>query len=307
MRKLLIIVLMAALLLSGCQSKLGGAERKPLSEADRAEFLDSLGGQGADTDIYNEAGIIINSSHRIEISSWKLNTLAQAYEQQNDTGYILSVEDLDSGGVYRLSHRVTTEDFRFDARLSGDESSMVLELELVDDCAVIIVPRGCILNGVLKDTMLFRGSEPSKGKFVISAQMSDFDALSIFGLSMESVSSIAWLLSAINTETQEMRDFLFAASFSTAQEWSGIQVSENFSADSGIIMWTTAINDAVYLCTFNGSEEKISSDITVAGEGSFISDIYTLEVSSGECAYMLLGYDVSNIKVFLQDMLIFTE
>jgi hypothetical protein len=160
----------------------------------------------------------------------------------------------------------------------------------------------------VRNTTLFRGSEQEVGHFVITANTTDLDSLKFFGLRPENISSIAWLLAVIDPETDEIRDFMLAASFPVTEEWAGIPVGTDFSASSGILMWVARQDDAAYLCTFNGSETLIQSDVTVSVDsGSLISDSYTLNVSSGECSYFLLGYNLSGVEVRLDDTVLHSE
>lgn len=307
----LVLLVGFMMVLAGCRQAevpLGSAERKPMSEEGRVEFLDQLGRKELGTeDIYNADGIIINAERYLEVSNWKLNLLAKAYKEQSDVEYITDTYELEGKDEYWMAHHVTTEDFQCDVLLSGNDDSMKLELQLDNVGEYIIVPRGCIINGVLKNTSLFKGSESEKGHFVIKAKMSDFESLNLFGITMENISSIAWLLTAINTETKEMREFLLASSFPVTKEWEGLQIANTFSVADGLIMWVAREGTAAYLCTFNGIESKISSEINVNALGSLISDTYQLDVNSGECVYIFLGYGVAEVEVLLGETLLHKE
>lgn len=300
--KIFPLFLSATILLSSCSSgdtpKLGGASRITSTAA-----LDLVG----EPDLASSDGVIINSSHCIELTAVKLNALSAAYAKQLDDEYITAAEHLSDSEDYWMADRVTTENYQFDVRLTGDDSTMTLDIRLLSEQDIVIAPSACIINGVVKDLTLFKGSEPEKGHFVIKANMSDFERLSLFNITMENISSIAWVLSEIGTSTKAIRSFLLASSFPVSETWGGLPVSENYSIDSGIVMWIARDNDAAYLCTFNGSEEKISKDVTVSGEGGLISDMLNLDVASGECAYNLLGYELSDVRISLNNDILFAE
>ncbi|GHU95990.1 hypothetical protein FACS1894208_09820 [Clostridia bacterium] len=309
MRKLWTLFVAALFTLSACSSGAVITSREPLTDDQRSDLYSRLDTESGKT-LYSENGVVVAASRAIVVDSWKLSLLAEAYENQNDLTYVTDTAELsseDSDDFYMAS-LVTTEDCQFEFRLTGDDGTITLDIRTEAGAGVLIVPRGCVLNGVVKDTTLFKGSEPDAGHFVITAQNTGFDRLALFGLSMENISSMAWLLTSINTETRESRDFMLAASFPVSEEWAGVTVAPQFSAASGVIMWIARQEDATYLCVFNGSESLISTDVHVSvASGSLISDIYTLNVSSGECAYVPLGYELTGVEVRKDDELLHRE
>lgn len=319
MRRYIAILLVVILMfLSGCASasstKFKVTPRQYLTAEERTEFLtelqESSGVVEDNAILYSEDGIIITSNHKLEVESWKLYELAQAYEKQNKLDYVISSEDLPKESEDWMHSVVTTKDFRCIVRLYGDDESMTLDVKLDDEYAgkYILAPQSCIINGVLKEKTLFRASESEAGHFLITARMEDFKGLEMFGLTMENISSLAWYLGAINTETKQLESFLLAAAFPDDYTWDGLQVAESYSADGGIVMWVKRDGDSAYLCTFNGTTTKIESEIKVtAAAGDLISDTFTLEVCSGEFVYQKIGFNVAGVTVYKGDTLIFSE
>lgn len=308
----IVLTLILATVLSGCSSpKLGGSERKPLSDEEKIALYEEIQeGVRAEKAQYSEDGIRVTSDYRIEVETWKLNKLAEAYSAQNPFDYIKRTEELEGEEGDWMAGIVETEDFTSTVRLYGDDEEMTLEIQLDEESAgkFVIAPESCIINGVVKVKTLFRASEPEKGHFLITAKMEDFDELGKFGLNMGNISSVAWYLGAIDIENNKMESMLIASAFPDDYSWEGLVVSENYSAASGIIMWVLHDEDYSYLCVFNGSEMKIESDIEVsAGSGQLISDAFKIDVNSGEFVYQQIGFNLADIAITSGDSLLLKE
>jgi len=314
------LIVLIILVLSGCSTspKLGSAPRETLSDEELQEYLNSKqdGDQKysfhrtPDSVWYNEDGVIVTSEGILEVETWKLHELSQSYEEQHPFDYVLDSEELEKQRFDWMTSKLTTKDFTSVVRLYGDADTMTLDIQLDEEYVgkFIIAPQSCIINGVLKNKTLFRVTESEAGHFLITANMVDFNELAMFGLNVDNISSLAWYLTAINTETRQMNSFLIATAFPDDYTWGGLQVSENFSAASGIVMWVLRSDSYTYLCTFNGSTTKIESDITVkATSGDLISDSFKLDVSSGELSYMQIGFDLEGITVTSGDTLLHSE
>lgn len=308
----IVLTLILATVLSGCSSpKLGGSERKPLSDEEKIALYEEIQeGVRAEKAQYSEDGIRVTSDYRIEVETWKLNKLAEAYSAQNPFDYIKKTEELEGEEGDWMAGKVETKDFTSTVRLYGDDEEMTLEIQLDEESAgkFVIAPESCIINGVVKVKTLFRASEPEKGHFLITAKMEDFDELGKFGLNMGNISSVAWYLGAIDVENNKMESMLIASAFPDDYSWEGLVVSENYSAASGIIMWVLHDEDYSYLCVFNGSEMKIESDIEVsAGSGQLISDAFKIDVNSGEFVYQQIGFNLADIAITSGDSLLLKE
>jgi hypothetical protein len=296
-----------ALVIFGCQPKVTGAPRETLAPSERDELYQQFAVESGEA-LYSGDGVTVTAEYGIEVASWKLSLLADAYMEQSQMADILSVVDLTEDTEYYLAQLVTMENLQFEFRLSGDEDAITVDIRVPPDAGVLIVPRGCVINGVVRDVTLFHGSEPEPGRFLITAKTDDLDKLAFFDLRSDNISSIAWLLTIIEQDEQTMRDFMLAASFSVASAWGGVTVDDSFSAEAGMIMWVARQDDAAYLCFFNGSEEMIATDINVTAlSGSLISDTYTIKALSGECTYILLGYNLAGIAVRLDDAVLYSE
>lgn len=307
-----ILTLILAIVLSGCSSsKLGGADRKSMTDEERLALFEEIQKSNkSEKARYSEDGIVVTSDYRLEVETWKLNKLAEAYSAQNPFDYIKRTEEIEGEEGDWMAGRVETADFTSTVRLYGDDDVMTLEIQLDEDSAgkYIIAPEAVIINGVVKVKTLFRASEPEKGRFLITAKMKDFDELGKFGLNMSNISSVAWYLGAIDIKNNKMESMLIASAFPDDYSWEGLVVSENFSAASGIVMWVLHDEDYSYLCVFNGSELKIESDIEVSvGSGQLISDTFVISVNSGEFTYQQLGFNLTDVVIKSGESLLLKE
>lgn len=310
---LLVALLLGTSVLSGCisSSRLGSAKRQTMSEDARVAYINQLqkGDKGSGAALYSEDGISIASDRKLVVESWKLNQLSKDYAAQNSLDYVTKSENLPKQAGDWMSSNVTTKDFTSTVRVYGDDKTMTLDIKLNDNVGkYVLAPQSCIVNGVLKDKTLFKAKETEKGHFLITAQMSDFTRLEQFGLTMGNISSLAWYLTAINTETNKMESFLLASSFPDDHTWNGLQVADKYEAKSGIVMWIMRRGDSAYLCTFNGSSKKLGSEVKVtASKGNLISDTFMLDVSSGEFTYQQLGFNVADVTVKKGDAVLLRE
>lgn len=310
---LFIILVLLTVVLSGCVSspKLGGAERKPLTDEERqALYEEIVKGSNPDKPLYSEEGVRVTSDYRIEVETWKLNKLAEAYSAQNPFDYLKNVEEIKGEAGDWMASKIETEDFTATVRLYGDDDTMTLEIVLDEESAgkYVLAPQAGIINGIVKVKSLFKASEPETGKFLITADMKNFDELSKFGLNMGNISSVAWYLGAIDIETKELNSFLVASAFPDDYSWQGLTVSKNYGAAQGIIMWVHHEDDYDYLCVFNGSELKINTEVQVsAGSGQLIGETFKVDVSSGEFIYQQIGFNLKDIVVKSGDNLLIKE
>ena len=308
---ILALILLLTLVLSGCSSpKLGGAERKPLTDEEKQALYEEIVRGNSDKPVYSEDGVRITSDYRIEVETWKLNKLAEAYSSQNPFTYLKKVEKIEENEGDWMASKIITEDFTATVRLYGDDDIMTLEIALDEDSAgkYVLAPEACIINGIVKVKTLFKASEPEKGKFLITANMKDFNELGKFGLTMGNISSVAWYMGVIDLETKELNSFLIASAFPDDYSWQGLTVSKNFAAAQGLIMWVLHDADYSYLCVFNGSELKINTEVEVtAGTGQLIGDKFKVDVNSGEFTYQQLGFNLTDVVVKSGDNILLKE
>ena len=154
--------------------------------------------------MYFEDGVRITSDYRIEVETWKLNKLAEAYSSQNPFTYLKKVEKIEENEGDWMASKIETEDFTAAVDVCTAMTTMTLEIVLDEESAgkYVLAPEACIINGIVKVKTLFKASEPEKGKFLITTDMKDFNELGKFGLTMGNISSVAWYMGAIDLETK---------------------------------------------------------------------------------------------------------
>jgi hypothetical protein len=309
-----ILALSAVLMfLSACAAAgppLGGAPRLSLDERNNVLDAWTRDLHGMLPPLYSEMGVQVDADGLLTVNELRLAELAAAFERQFDLSYVTSAEEiLDVEGFWD-AYRVTTEDFEFEMFISIHEDTVLLEINVLDNAPFVIVPHGGMVNGILKDIRLFRGSETERGKFNIEMRLESFYALEAFGITLDNTSSLAWLLTALNTETREAREFILASAFPVSAAWEGVKVSDSFSAAAGVVVWLQrgVCGSVTYFCIFNGSETQIQRELRVeADNGDLIAEDFVLNVESGVMTFIQLGFDLDGVRIYFEDSLIHVE